>query len=376
MKLRVGVIFGGKSVEHDISIISAMQTLAAIDSELYEVLPIYLDKENRMLIGDGFDKLETFKKGDFSKAKEIFFYKTKKGLTYGFLPKLKPSKQIIDVILPVVHGAGVEDGTLSGFFELLGVCFAGPKISSAALAQDKVFTKHIYKSSNLNVLKGKELRKSDFDFEHFELVDLMYPVIVKPATLGSSIGINKVNNNQELMEALKVAFNYDNKVLIEEALDSFREFNCAILKNRKQYICSAVEEVIPSEGLLSFYDKYGDAAQKVTESSNRIIPAEISEDLTNLIKNEALKAYLILDLKGVARIDFLYDEKSNQLYINEINTIPGSLSFYLMEKEGINFTELINILIKDALYEKNHHDQLMHHFESSVLQTKSLKLKK
>lgn len=376
MKLRVGVIFGGKSVEHDISIISAMQVLAAINHELYEVLPIYLDKENRMLIKEGFEKMETFRKGDFAKAKEIFFYKTKQGLTYGFLPKLKPSKQMIDIIIPVVHGAGVEDGTLAGFFDLLGVPYVGPKISSAALAQDKVYTKHIYQSNHLKVLKGIEVKKKDFDYNHFELLNVSYPVIVKPATLGSSIGISKAKDDQELIEALKVAFSYDDKVLIEESLESFREFNCAVLKNRNQYHISAVEEVIPSSDILSFNDKYGDSATKVTSTLNRIIPADISPELTDLIKEEALKAYKLIDLKGVARVDFLYDEKNNQLYINEINTIPGSLSFYLMEKTGIDFTEMINILIDDALYEKNHYDQIIHHFESSVLQSKSLKLKK
>lgn len=376
MKLNVGVIFGGRSVEHDISILSAMQVLAAIDKDLYDVLPIYLTKDNRFLVGPGFDKVETFRTEDFSKALKIFFYRESKGLTFGYLPKLKPGKQVIDVIVPVVHGAGVEDGTLAGYLDILGVPYVGSKVTPSALAQDKVFTKHIYQANNINVLKGMELKKTDFDYQHFDLKGFNYPVIVKPATLGSSIGIKKAYNDQELTEGLKIAFMYDHKVLIEEALEKFREFNCAVLKTRKTYRTSAVEEVIPSADILSFSDKYETPSSKLNASSNRIIPATISQELTERIKKEALRAYIALDLQGVSRVDCLYDEQNDHLYVNEINTIPGSLSFYLMEKEGINFTEMINILIKDAFYEKNSKDQLIHHFNSSVLNSRSKKLNK
>ena len=355
MKLNVGVIFGGRSVEHDISILSAMQVLAAIDKDLYDVLPIYLTKENGFLVGPGFDKVETFGTEDFSKALEIFFYRESKGLTFGYLPKLKPSKQVIDVIVPVVHGAGVEDGTLAGYLDILGVPYVGSKVTPSALAQDKVFTKHIYQANNINVLKGMELKKTDFDYQHFDLKGFNYPVIVKPATLGSSIGIKKAYNDQELTEGLKIAFMYDHKVLIEEALEKFREFNCAVLKTRKTYRTSAVEEVIPSADILSFSDKYETPSSKLNASSNRIIPATISQELTERIKKEALRAYIALDLQGVSRVDCLYDEQNDHLYVNEINTILF-IKFLLNGKEGINFTEMINILIKDAFYEKNSKD--------------------
>jgi D-alanine-D-alanine ligase len=379
MKLKIGVLFGGKSVEHDISIISAQQTIAAINKEKYDVLPIYMSKDDRFYIRDGYDKISTFKDEEnlFKGAQEIFFYRTEEGkITYGFLPKFRKSNDYLDLFIPVVHGAGTEDGTVAAFLDVLGATYVTADLTPSAIAQDKVFTKLIYRESGINVIKGEVLNKDDFDYNEYETHDLKYPLIVKPATLGSSIGITYVHDRRELTDALKKAFTYDDKVLIEEALEKYREFNCAVLKTGSDYRTSAVEEVIPSKDILSFSDKYEQSNSKLQAHSNRIIPASVTQEMTDEIKKQAILAFKTLGLRGVSRVDFLYDTKAEKLYVNEINTIPGSLSFYLFEKEGVNFTELIELLIKDAFYQKNQEDQLIHHFSSSVLSQKSQKLSK
>ena len=376
IKPQVGIIIGGKSVEHDISVLSGLQAKFAIDEEKYDVTVFYLTKDNHWLIGEDLNTLSTYQKGCFDNCKEIVFYPQNNKSCYHYLDK--PKKEgYIDIFIPVVHGAGMEDGTLCAYLELINATYTCAKITASSLAQDKVFTKEILTYHQLPVIAFRQLSRSDFSQVSITNIvqTLSFPLIVKPATLGSSIGIEKCKDMEEFQEAVHKSFTYGNKMIIEKALDNYREFNCAILKDGMEYHISCVEEVMPSSDILSFIDKYENELNKLSSATNRIIPAVISKELEVKIKTLALKSYQILEMSGVVRIDFLYDNESETIYLNEINTIPGSLAFYLFEKEGITFTKLINILIKNALFEKQQKEKLVTHFNSNVLSKKSIKLK-
>lgn len=379
MKLQVGVVFGGKSVEHDISIITAQQVMKAIDQSIYDVIPIYLTKTNNWLVSDAFKDITTFKKGieALEEKEAIFFYKNKGGYYFKPLYKRFAKSRKIDLILPTVHGLGVEDGTISAFFEILGIPLTSANILSSALVQDKAWTKAVLKEEGINTIPFTSFKK-DSELSVLNYTKDSFPLIIKPARLGSSIGIKIINELNELPNAIEEALLYDDKVVIEPKLTNFREFNCAVLKTNKGYIVSEVEEIKINHDFYAFGDKYEDdkvEVGKVSDKVNRLCPAEISENLTNDIKETALKTFKALELKGVSRVDFLYDLNSLKLYVNEVNTIPGALSFYLFKPLGLTFKEIINQLIKNAIIDQKEKNKQIRYFSSSVLNKTTLKNK-
>lgn len=370
MKKRIGVIFGGKSVEHEISILSAIQVIKAIDYSKYDCINIYIDKNNNFYVGNDFDNVDTFKKDNFKK-REVIFVKHGKNQVYlkakkGFLSRR--FKEPIDCIVSVVHGLGVEDGSLAGFFKMLDVPYTASDILAASVGQDKVIMKQVFKSDKIPILPFTYFTDNEWINHHKECLmkvnRLGFPVIVKPSRLGSSIGIKIANNIEELKEALDVAFKYDNRVVIEKSLVNFREFNCSILGNYEEYLISEIEEVIVNNHFLSFDDKY---INDKLSTTRRIIPAEIPELLAQEIKELCLKITKLLLNKGVSRVDFLYCLEKDKLYVNELNTIPGSLSFYLFEGLDIDFKDLINKLIGDAFKDKYLDGLKLSSFSSNVL---------
>lgn len=366
----IGVLFGGNSVEHDISILSAIQVMKAIDREKYYIVPLYLTKSGLLLTGERFKNLVTFQtKLNIKPSEQVNIVRKDKGsyLSYCFRKFKKELK--IDLILPIMHGKGVEDGNISGYLEILKIPHPSSKVMGASLAQDKEITKMILESMQIKVIPYEVYINKDY-----RLSLLPYPLIVKPAKLGSSIGIQKVNNDEEYLQAINNAFKYDYKVIVEKCLTNFKEFSVACYEKKEKLIISAIEELKLSSDIYRFTDKYQDGAKN--ETSNHQLPANIGKDLSDRIKEIVTQIYYKFEFSGVVRIDFLYDNVEEKLFVNEINTIPGSLAFYLFDKQGITFKDLIDDLIKQTLINDLKNQEYLQSFESSILINNSLKSKK
>lgn len=374
-KLNVGIIIGGKSVEHDISILSGLQVYHACDKNKYNVTIFYLTKDLKWLIGNDLNKLETYQNNNFNKCHQIYFYTDNNTVYYKLINK-KSKPSMIDVFIPVVHGEGVEDGTISAFLSLLDVATTSSDLTSSSICQDKIYTKQILINENIPTLPFVKMTSVDSYYDCLkEINNLGFPVIIKPARLGSSIGISIANNETSLRQGIEESLKFGSRLLIEKKLNHFKEYNMAICKDGNKLCFSCIEEVKKNDEILSFVDKY-ERLDKLDDSSGRIIPAIISESLEIKIKEICKKAYLIFNLSGVVRIDCIYDEDTEEIYINEINTIPGSFAFYLFDKANIDFSKLIDITIKQALLNKKASDNYLKVFTSSVLNKKAPKLMK
>ncbi|MDK2886025.1 MAG: D-alanine-D-alanine ligase [Thermosipho sp. (in: thermotogales)] len=346
MKKNVAVIFGSKSVEHEISIITANQILNAIDKEKYNVIPVYISKDGTWYTGSVLENLENFKNINLitKKAKKIrYFEKSNSKL----LLKSSFKTYEIDLCFLAAHGTYGEDGTLQGFCEMMDVPYTGSSILSSAIAIDKVITKQLLKANNIPVVDFDYITKRKWDTSYEKFIKSCeskfgYPMYIKPSRLGSSIGITKVNSIDEFINAAEMAFSFDNKILVEKAIENAREFNCAVM-GYKNILVSEVEEIIKKRDFFDFNEKYINKGKKF---SNHKIPAEIDEKIKNEIVDLAKKTFKSLDCYGNIRIDFLY--KDDKIFVNEVNTIPGALAFYLWQATGITFTHLIDNMINIA----------------------------
>lgn len=375
MKLTIGVMYGAESVEHEISIISAIQAMEAIDKDRYDVVPIYISKEKHMYTG--------------SELRELTSYKDIPRLIKASTPiqLVRINNQVvckavktnlffrsknIDLMIPIVHGSNSEDGTVAGFCKMLGVPYVGSDVIAAAVGQDKIFFKHILENSRLPVVPWFWFYGKNFDKNKEGILnkakELGYPLIIKPATLGSSIGIMIANDEKSCVQAIDAAMLYDRKILVEKKIEPMREINCSILEDNGIYRASPLEEVVKSDEILSYQDKYesGDKSKGIV-STSRIIPAEISEELTNKIQGLALQTSEVIGVSGVVRIDFLYDSNKEIVYVNEINTIPGSLSFYLWKEAGIEFDRLMDILIESAIARLRDQERMIYSYDTNLL---------
>lgn len=380
MKLKIGVIFGGKSVEHEVSIISALEAIHHINKEKYDVVPIYISKERTWYTGDVLLKIENYKDLDKLKrnAKEIILCKIDKEIcllgTKGVFNKVIDK---IDVAFPIVHGQNVEDGTLGGYLETLDMPYVGSGVLGSALGQDKVVMKQVFKDSDIPVVDFVWFFDQEYlldENSYIKKIEAMgYPVIVKPASLGSSVGINFVSNKKELKNAIEEAIEYDNKIVVEKAVDNLVEVNCSVLGNYELQETSVIEEVTSKNDFLTFDDKYiGEAAKKGGSkgmiNTSRQIPADIGEDLTKKVEDLSKKAFRALNLSGVCRIDFLINKKTKEVYVNEPNTIPGSLSYYLWSAKGKDYSVLLDDLITLSIKEYKNRNKKTTFFTSNILQ--------
>lgn len=390
MKIKVGVIFGGETVEHEVSIISAIQAMNKIDQEKYEIIPIYITKDREWYTGEMLRDVESYQDLSLIEkyAKNVVLYcekgayilKQKKGL-------LNKVVTDIDIIFPIVHGTNVEDGALQGYFQTIGIPYVGPNVYAAAVGQDKVYMKRIFEGENLPMTKFVWFYDIDYKNNQEETLKkvnkLKYPVIVKPATTGSSVGIGTATNDEELIKAIDDAINYDSKILVEEMVQNLKEVNISVLGNYEHQKLSEIEEVISREKFLTFEEKYiGDGkikgkqgfkvpnpnkASKGMLSATRKIPAELTDKEIKEIEDIAIKAFRSLGSSGVCRIDFLVDEKNKKVYINEINSIPGSLAFYLWEPKNKKYTELLDDMINIGVKDYKKRSSKTHSFDSNIL---------
>lgn len=378
----VGVVFGGASVEHEVSVISGLQAAAALDRERYRPVPLYVAKDGTWYTGG-----EEFFDPDFYKdLDEVHTTGTAirlegasgnraaviesgdSGWFDGLIGTQEPA--LIDVLFLALHGSAGENGSLQGMCELLGVPYTGSGVVGSALGMDKVLAKKIARGEGIPVVDFVSFREAEWADQEDEYLDQCeaqfgYPMIVKPAGLGSSIGIAKVDSRASLDLAIEDGFRYDDKLLVERAIEPLREVNCAVLGNPAEAEASVLEEPVRSgeEALLSYQDKYqrgGNGGKQTAPSGakaersegmaslDRKIPAEVSDRRTAEIQEMAVRIFRSCDCGGVARVDFLFDETTDTVYFNEINTIPGSFAFYLWEPTGIPFDELTHRMIELA----------------------------
>ncbi len=365
IKKNIAVIFGGRSVEHEISIITACQIMDSLNRIRYNVVPIYITREGKWLIANKKVELIIFSdKKDISKhfteaflSPDSTLHKPQTSSTSkSFFARLFPKKfPKIDIVFPALHGTFGEDGTLQGLLELMNIPYVGSNVLASAIGMDKIIMKAVFKEYNLPVVNYIWFTRNNIEKNRDDIISqitskLKYPLFVKPASLGSSIGISRAENDNELNEALEVAICYDRRILIEEAVNPLKEINCSVLGFEK-VLASTLEEPLGWQEFLSYEDKYLSDGSKSEgmKSTKRRIPADISDELTKQIQDLAKKSFKALDCSGVARIDFLLNTDTEEVYINEINTLPGSLSFYLWEPSGIPFFELLDRLVDLAL---------------------------
>lgn len=357
MKITVGVLFGGRSVENEISVVTAIQTMESMNREKYNVVPVYIAKTGKWYTGDALFDLSNYKDMNvlFSKAKEVFMkpvygdfnlYLNKDGL-FGCRKVTK-----LDVMLPTLHGTNCEDGTLQGVLAAIGIPFVGCDVLASANGMDKITMKMILQSSGVPVIDYYWFNDKNWYQGRDSVIDAMekrlsYPVIVKPANSGSSVGIRPAHNREEFIEAVDNACSFTTRVIVEKLVEKLKEVNCSVLGNYEECEASVCEVPQRSGEILTYSDKYMNSGSKSKgmQSTKRELPAKISEDETMLIKDLAKKTFRVLACEGVARIDFMKDEEDNRVYVNEINTIPGSLSNYLWDYEGLPFPAMIDKLI-------------------------------
>lgn len=377
--IRVGVIFGGESVEHEVSIISSIQAMNKMDTEKYEIVPIYITKDREWYTGEALKDIEVYQDLDLLKrySKNVVLY-CKNGRfllqSKGFF---KRTIKEIDIAFPIVHGTNVEDGVLQGYLRSIGIPFVGSDVTAAAISQDKIIQKQVFASAGLPMADYVWFFDTEYQDDKDTIIKkiekMKYPVIVKPATLGSSVGISKANNKEELEHAIEDAIVYDNKIVVEELIENLKEVNISILGNYEHMSCSVIEQVMTDNDLLTYEDKYIGGSKKNPKSSkgmasaSRKIPADISDKLKEEVESIAFKAFRELNSSGVVRIDFLIDDKKKKVYINEINSCPGSLSFYLWEPMGKDYSELLDDMINIAIKDYKRRTNKIHSFESNIL---------
>ena len=385
MKIRLGVLFGGESVEHEVSIISAIQAMNKMDSEKYEIIPIYITKDRQWYTGEMLKDIESYSDLSLIKkyAKNVVLYEKNGRFLLQNKNGLKGVVKEIDIAFPIVHGTNVEDGVLQGYLESIGIPFVGGDVYACAVGQDKLFMKEIFEHEKLPVTKYTWFYDTDYNDDNKDILakikKIGYPVIVKPARLGSSVGIKTAYNENEVKDAIEDAIRYDNKIIVEKLVEDLMEVNISVLGNYENQQVSAIEQVMPTKDFLTYEDKYIGSGKvkgklgakykssKGMASAQRVIPAPLKKDLKEEIENVAIGAFKALGSAGVVRIDFLVDKKENKVYINEINNIPGSLSFYLWEPIGKEYTELLDDMINIGIRDYKKRTNKTHSFETNIL---------
>ena len=381
MKIRVGLFFGGKSVEHEVSIISAIQAFNAFNREKYDVIPVYITKNNEFYTGEAAGKIEEYRNipALIKKSTRVIMINegNKTKLVCYPMKKFGDSTVAeIDVAFLVVHGTNVEDGTLQGYFQTLNIPYVGCDVLSSAVGMDKYVMKAVLKDNGIPVLDCVTVTASEFSKDADAAVEKIkkkigLPAIVKPINLGSSVGIKIGRDIDGLKEALDHAFGFSGRVLVERAIQELREINCSVCGDIDSAEASECEEPVGSDEILSFEDKYTGGSKSSKSSGmaslKRKIPADISDELRSEIREMAVKAFKCLGCSGVSRIDFMIDTAESKVYLNEINTIPGSLAFYLWEPLGVKYPELLDKMVSLALKRDRELRNLNFTFESNIL---------
>ncbi len=385
MKIKVGVIFGGESVEHEVSIITAVQAMNYMDSNKYEIVPIYVAKDRTWYTGKMLTEMDVYRNFDTLKryAKKVTLVKTSEGFFLQSVTGLfRHNVAEIDIAFPIVHGKGAEDGSLAGFLDFIGVPYVGCNILGAALGQDKVVQRQLMELNEIPVPKYTWFYDAEYLTDSSKIIKevkkIGYPVIVKPARLGSSIGISIAKTEKELDKCITEAMVYDTKIIVEQVIPNLLEVNCSVFGNYEYQETSALAEMLTKNQFLTFDDKYLSGGKGKTKigmktsgkmsNSEMVIPARISKKLEDKIRELSLKTFRILNLGGTVRIDFLINRETEEVYVNEPNTIPGCLSFY-MWNQSKDYTTLLDDMITIAIKDYKNANKKTTSFDSNILST-------
>ena len=382
MKTKIGVFFGGNSVEHEVSIITAIQAIENMDKDKYDIIPIYIAKNNKMYAGELIGDITNYKNIDelINKSTQITLAQIENKVAL-----IRCNKKLfenlvyeyIDIAFPIVHGTNVEDGTIQGFFKMFNIPFVGCDIISSSSGMDKYVCKCILKDNNIPILDCKcfDIKEYNDNIDgniHIIEEKFEYPVIVKPINLGSSVGIKIAKTQDELKEAIDNAFSYAKKILIEKAIKNLKEVNCSVIGDYEYQEASECEEPVKTDEILSFNDKYISGGKKLGGSKSMNagvlkLPADITKEQKDLIQNLSKRTFKVLGCSGVIRIDFIIDVDTGSIYVNEVNTIPGSLSFHLWKQTNLNYTDLLNKIIDLSLKRNREEKNIIYSFDSNIL---------
>lgn len=382
MKINIAVLFGCRSVEHEVAIISAVQAMRSINREKYDVTPIYAAKTGEMYTGAGLFEIERYSdlKKLLSECERVCLLRENGAVVMRYLDGglFRRKKDVrIDLGFPVVHGTNCEDGTVAGYFEFLDLPYISCDVISAAVGMNKAVFKDVLKSAGLPVLDCVCFRAREYAANRSAITEKIekeigYPLIIKPVNLGSSVGISKVSDETELESAISLAFSFADCVLAEHAVSAIREINCAVLGDADECEASVCEEPFMHDAILSYADKYKGGGKsgegsKGMASLSRKIPAELTEEKSAEIRKLACDVFKAIGASGVARIDFIIDRDTDKVYANEINTIPGSLAFYLWEATGLSYPALIDRLVEIAFRRQRNREQLNFTIDTDIL---------
>ncbi|MBW4436225.1 MAG: D-alanine--D-alanine ligase [Pleurocapsa minor GSE-CHR-MK-17-07R] len=358
-QITLGVIFGGRSVEHDVSVVTGHQVMEACDPARYRVVPLYIDREGRWFTGEPLRDLKSFQ-GDVAKLEGVHSVVfspdiRQHGLIVNPLPTglfAKSQGLKLDAVFPAIHGSHGEDGTLQGLFELADIPYAGCGVLASALANDKWVSKQTLRQAGVPVVDGISFTRAAWDRDPDALVKSIthkfaFPIFVKPVTLGSSIGIGRATDEAMLRAFIGVAASLDRRVLIEPAVTNCVEINCAVLGDDERLEASVLEQPVSWEQFLTYEEKYLRGGEGM-KSADRLIPAPLTPELTKRIQDIALQAFRALDGRGTARIDFLVRPETNEVFLNEVNTMPGSIAFYLWRDTGMSAGDVIQRMLEIA----------------------------
>ena len=386
MKIKVGVFFGGKSVEHEVSIITAIQAIENMDKTKYDIIPIYIAKDNKMYCGKYISDIEQYKNIKKLIDRSIQITLIQKANKVALLKCDKKFYEngiydYIDIAFPIVHGTNVEDGTLQGYLKMFNIPYVGSDIISSATGMDKYAFKCILKENNIPVLDCIYYTLENYNNGVKNIIDdvekkISYPIIIKPVNLGSSIGIQVVKTSSELEEAIIDAFSYANKIIVEKAIINLKEINCSVLGDYEDAQASECEEPLKTDEILSFKDKYlsgtkSKSAKFGNDNSMNAgvlkLPADIPNETKQKIQELSIRTFKVLGCTGVARIDFIIDNNNNDVYVNEINTIPGSLSFHLWKATNLSYSNLLDRLINLGIKRNREEQNRTFSFDSNIL---------
>lgn len=381
MKINLAVLFGGRSVEHEVSVISAVQAMASMDKEKYNIIPVYMTKKSEFWTGEKLMDINNYKDipALLKECTECVFVRSE-GKVQLIRQKMKKfgSNLIsdVDIAFPIVHGTNVEDGALQGYLQTLDLPYVGCDVLASAVGMDKFVMKILLKDAGFPVLDccrfaSYDLDKTDDIVSQVE-AKFPYPVIVKPINLGSSVGISKASDRDGLIRSVEEAFEFADRILVEPAVVQLKEINCSVVGDSESAEASICEEPVQASGddILSYDQKYvggGKGGSKGMATLKRKIPADITPEQDEFIRKTAVDAFRYLGCNGVTRIDFMIDMATDKVYINEINTIPGSLAFYLWEPKGVKYPQLLERMIQLALKRHRQSEKINYTFDTNIL---------
>ncbi len=386
MKIKLGVFFGGKSVEHEIAIITANQAITSLNKEKYEIIPIYISKSGKMYTGEKLFDLKEYRDLDklIKACEEVVCVNDGNKAKVLRVNSKMFSKNIINTIevaFPIMHGTNGEDGSIQGFLEILGVPYIGPDVLASSIGMDKIMMRRILKEQNIPSLDYVAFYSLDYIKDENKYIQeieekLTYPVIVKAGNLGSSVGIKKAKDRESLAEAIEFAMEFSDRIMVENAIVKLKEINCSVMGDMIEAVPSTCEEPIGSDEILSYTDKYvgnnktkggSGAKSQGMATLQRKVPADISEEMTKKIQDIAVKTFKILGCNGVSRIDFMIDLENDSVYVNEINTIPGALSYYLWEATGKTFEKELDELVEIAFKRNRERQNRTYSYDQNIL---------